>query len=129
MHSDCTLVDAHAAPNFVGQLVLLELVCQEELEPVWCLFHIVGFVLPVEGVYPHGYFMAIPATGDRAFPEEVFFSDIRTIRVMRYRDRQGSGNVLGRITHPTRNRSGAALPAHRDGAAVAMNGSTGEAHP
>jgi hypothetical protein len=66
------------------------------------------------------------------FPNEVFFSDIRTIRAMRYRDRHGSGNVLGRmtLTHCANGSgSGAALPARRNSSTVPANGSTGAAHP
>ncbi|BAP81028.1 hypothetical protein MT1_3854 [Pseudomonas sp. MT-1] len=63
------------------------------------------------------------------YPNEVYFSDICTIRVMRHRDRHGSGNVLGRIALPKHARSRAALPARRDSFTVPSNGSTGAAHP
>ncbi|MCQ3971336.1 hypothetical protein FK511_28910, partial [Klebsiella pneumoniae] len=59
----------------------------------------------------------------------IYFHNIRTIRVMRHRDRRGSGNVLDRLTLPNSARSRAALPARRDSFTVPSNGSTGAAHP
>jgi hypothetical protein len=122
-------VDASTAASYIGKTVLMELVWEQDPEPLWCIYHVVGIVLPVEGVYPHGYFLILSPTGDMSFPQETFFSNIRTIRVMRHRDRQSSGNVLGRIARPNLSVSGAALPARRDGFIVPSNGSTGAAHP
>ncbi len=85
-------------------------------------------MLPVEGVYEHGCFMTLELNAQDEFPNEVFFSNIRAIRVMRHRDRHGSGNVLGRIALPNSARSRAALPARRDSFTVPSNGSTGAAH-
>jgi hypothetical protein len=129
MHSPNTVVQADNATSYIGQTVLLELVCPEEPESHWCCAHIVGVVLPMDGVWSDGYFLAIDAASKRPYPDETFFCDIRTIRVMRYRDRHGSGNVLGQIAHPNLGGSGAALPARRNGSAVPANGSTGAAHP
>ncbi|WP_282339029.1 hypothetical protein [Pseudomonas sp. PS02288] len=115
--------------SYVGQTALVELAWDEEPVGYWRCFHIVGVVLPLSGVYEHAYFMTLSMNGDDKYPNEVFFSDIRTIRVMRHRDRQGSGNVLGRIALPNRSGSGAALPARRNGSIVPSNGSAGAAHP
>ncbi|WP_313514072.1 hypothetical protein [Pseudomonas sp.] len=122
-------LDAATAFNYLSKTVLIELRWDDEPESYWCCEHIVGVVLPMEGVHEHAYFLAINVASDRPYPNEVFFSDIRTIRVMRHRDRQGSGNVLGRIALPNRSGSGAALPARRNGSIVPSNGSTGAAHP
>ena len=47
-----------------------------------------------EGVWDYPYFMAMSFISDGRTPSEIPFMDILTIRVMRYRDRHGSGNVL-----------------------------------
>ncbi|MNJ49257.1 hypothetical protein D3C77_444760 [compost metagenome] len=73
--------------------------------------------------------MAVSFVDDGRTPSEIPFVDILTIRAMRYRDRHGSGNVLGRVALPNAERSGAALPARRDSFTVPSNGSTGAAHP
>lgn len=122
-------IESEKAFGYVGQTVLVELIFDEEPEPYWMCLHVVGVVLPKEGVYEHAFFMVIDPTSKIRSPYEVYFSHIRTIRAMRHRDRHGSGNVLDRMTLPNSFRSGAALPAHRDGGFVAMNGSTGAAHP
>lgn len=129
MHSTFNVVNASNAASFIGQTVLMELAWEQDPEPLWRFFHILGFVLPMEGVYEHGYFLTMDFDGKSRYPDETFFSSIRTIRAIRHRDRQSSGNVLGRMSRPFPLRSGAALPAHRDGSFVAMNGSTGAAHP
>src|SRR5690606_25641898 len=85
--------------------------------------------LPMEGVHDQAYFLTFDLNAQERHPNEVFFSDIRTIRVMRHRDRHGSGNVLGRIALPNSARSRAALPARRNSFTVPANGSTGAAHP
>lgn len=129
MFSPNAAVQASTAAAYVGQTVLLELVLEDEPESIWYCLHIVGVVLPMPGVFEDGYFLAINAASPQRYPDETFFTDIRTIRVMRHRDRHGSGNVLGQIAHPNFGGSGAALPARRNGSAVPANGSTGAAHP
>lgn len=129
MISNPLALDAASALRFLGQFVLIELRWDDEPESHWMCAHIVGLVLPVAGVYEQSYFLAFNVAEGSPFPNEIFFSDIHTIRAMRHRDRQSSGNVLGRMTRPSVSRSGAALPAHRDGGFVAMSGSTGAAHP
>jgi len=129
MGSKPLALDLPTALAFIGQTVLLEQQWDQEPESYWYCMHIVGVVLPMEGVCKHAYFMAVRIGGDDPFPTEVFFSDIRTIRAIRHRDRQSSGNVLGRMTRPYASRSGAALPARRNSFIVPSNGSTGAAHP
>jgi hypothetical protein len=128
MDSSFNVVNASNAASFIGQTVLMELAWEQDPEPLWRCFHILGFVLPMEGVYEHGYFLTMDFDGKSRYPDETFFSSIRTIRAIRHRDRHSSGNVLGRMTRPSASRSGAALPAHRNGY-VPVNGSTGAAHP
>jgi hypothetical protein len=129
MSSDFTVVDASVAMGYVGKTVLVEQVWADDPEPLWSVIQIVGVVLPYQGTYPHGHFLVAPQGRNDKYPDEVFFSDIRTIRVMRHRDRQSSGNVLDRIAHPNLNGSRAALPARRNSFFVTSNGSTGAAHP
>ncbi|MGE8500409.1 MAG: hypothetical protein ACN6O6_23145 [Pseudomonas sp.] len=126
MHSECNVVTPSLAPDYMGKLVLMELVWPDDPDPLWCLFHVVGFVLPVEGVYPHGYFLILSPTGDMTYPEEIFFSNIRTISAMRHRERHGSGNVPGRMTLTHSNGSRAALPARRNSSTVLSNGITAQ---
>ncbi|TRX75348.1 hypothetical protein [Pseudomonas mangiferae] len=128
MASTGIVLDAAAAFAYVGQTVLVELAWDEEPEGYWMCLHIVGVVLPMSGVYEDAYFLTLNMNGQDRYPNEVFFSHIRTIRTMRYRDRQSTGNVLGRMLLPSLPGSGAALPARRNGH-VPANGSTGEAHP
>lgn len=129
MPSQIDVVNASNAASFMGQTVLMELVWEQDPEPIWRCFHILGFVLPIEGIYEHGYFLTMDFDGKSRYPDETFFSSIRTIRAIRHRDRQSSGNVLGRMTRPTLAGSGAALPARRNSSTVPSNGSTGAAHP
>lgn len=124
-----TVVTERNALSYLRKVVLVEMAFDELPEPYWRCYHIVGVVFPVEGVCDQACFMACGINDDSPFPRELFFDDIRTIWALRHRDRQSSGTVLGRIAHPNLWRSGAALPAHRNGAGVAMNGSTGAAHP
>ena len=128
MDSPFDVVNASNAASFIGKTVLMELAWEQDPEPLWRCFHILGFVLPMEGVYEHGYFLTMDFDGKSRYPDETFFSSIRTIRAIRHRDRHSSGNVLGRMSRPSASRSGAALPAHRNGY-VPVNGSTGAAHP
>jgi hypothetical protein len=129
MTSQHAVVDASTAQEYIGQTVLVELHWDDEPESYWYCLHIVGMVVPMEGVYDHGYFLTFDLNAQESHPNEVFFSDIRTIRAMRHRDRHGSGNVLGRIALPNSARSRAALPARRNSFTVPSNGSTGAAHP
>jgi hypothetical protein len=80
------------ARSFLGKSVLMELVFWDTgPEVLWRFFHIVGVVLPLEGVNEQGYFLTMDFNGRSRFPDEVFFSDIRTIRVVPYRDAEGRG--------------------------------------
>ena len=125
-------LDAATALSYIGQTVLLELMWEGDEETFWQCMHIVGVVLPVEGVQDEAYFLGMGIASSTRHANEIYFEDICSIRAMRYRDRHGSGNVLGRmtLTHSTDVAgSGAALPARRDSFTVPANGSTGAAHP
>lgn len=98
-------------------------------ETFWQCMHIVGVVLPVEGVQDEAYFLGMGIASSTRHANEIYFEDICSIRAMRYRDRHGSGNVLGRMTLTHSAGSGAALPARRNSFTVPANGSTGAAHP
>lgn len=129
MSSQPIALDAATAVGYIGQTVLVELVWDSDPEPVWRFKQVVGVVVPIQGVYEDGYFLTVSLTGNTDFPDEIYFDSIRTIRVMRHRDRHGSGNVLDRVALSNSARSRAALPARRDSFTVPSNGSTGAAHP
>lgn len=123
-------LDLATALTYLGRTVLVEQGWEQEPESYWQCVHIVGVVLPMEGVCKHGYFLVIEISNSQNHPHEMYFTDIRTIRAIRHRDRQSSGNVLGRMTRPSSLAvSGAALPARRNSSTVPSNGSTGAAHP
>jgi hypothetical protein len=122
-------LDCATALTYLGKTVLLEQGWRQEPDSFWQCMHIVGVALPIEGICKHAYFLVVEVSNDQQHPNEVFFADIRTIRVIRHRDRHGSGNVLGRIARPNLAGSRAALPARRNSSTVPANGSTGAAHP
>ncbi|PNG14366.1 hypothetical protein [Stutzerimonas stutzeri] len=117
-----------SAMAYLGQTVLMELDMAED-PTFWWLAHIIGIVLAKDGVWDYPYFLVLSHSSEGSTPLEVPFDDILAIRVMRHRDRHGSGNVLGSIALPKHARSRAALPARRDSFTVPSNGSTGAAHP
>jgi len=121
-------LDAETAMTFLGNTVLVELAWDDEPDTYWHCLHVIGVVLPVEGVCDQGYFITVPLSGMQ-HTLEIYFQDVVTIRAIRHRDRQGSGNVLGRMTRPIQEGSRAALPARRNSSTVPSNGSTGAAHP
>lgn len=95
--------DAATAFSYIGQPVLVELVWDGDPEPMWRFKHIVGVVLPVQGVNDIGYFLTVPVIGSADFPDETYFDSIRTIRtlpVIRSRGRCTSGKVLSRLPMP-----------------------------
>ncbi|WP_312381131.1 hypothetical protein [Stutzerimonas balearica] len=94
------LQDAAKALSYFGETVLVELAWDDDRETLWRCYHIVGVVLPVPGVYEHGYFLTMPFADSLDFPAEIYFDSIRTLRPMRQRDRAATGNVLGRIALP-----------------------------
>jgi hypothetical protein len=129
MNNPHVILDAQSSLRYLGETVLVELGWEDDPETVWRLLRVIGVVLPAEGVRDEPHFMTVPVRATDEFANETFWDTIRTIRVMRNRDRHGSGNVLGRIAHSATSRSGAALPARRNSSTVPANGSTGEAHP
>jgi hypothetical protein len=129
MHRPRLQLDAATALGYVGQTVLLETVWDAEPESFWQCVHIVGVLLPTPDMKGAPCFLAVEVSSSTRNPNEFYFDDICTIRAMRYRDRHGSGNVLGRMTLTHSEGSRAALPARRNSSTVPSNGSTGAAHP
>jgi hypothetical protein len=121
--------DAATAISYIGKTALMELRWDDEPESVFQVMHVVGVVLPMEGICDHACFMAVYFDTTDPYPERVFFHEIRNIWAVLHRDRHGSGNVLGCIAHPNSAESGAELPARRNSSTVPSNGSTGAAHP
>ncbi len=106
MNSACAALDAQSALRYLGQTVLSEMVFDEAPDPIWRWVRVVGVVLPAEGLRGGPHFLTLKPGAEKAFADEAFWENIRTIRVMRYRDRHGSGNVLGRLARPPLNRRG-----------------------
>ncbi|WP_417701393.1 hypothetical protein [Pseudomonas sp.] len=93
MSKPALVFDPVTAIGFIGQTVLMELRWDDDNEMLWCCYHIVGVVLPVPGVFEHGYFLIMPFDGSEDLPLEVYFDSINTIRVVR--DRHATGKALG----------------------------------
>ncbi|MBT8767570.1 hypothetical protein [Metapseudomonas boanensis] len=127
MTSPRSIVNPATAASLIGQTVMVELVLEEEPESLWRCFHIVGLVAPVPGLVKEGHFLVFNAFQDEQFPNEIFWSDIRTLTTLHRRPLEGTDQLppaLGGLI-----RSGAALPARRNSSTVPANGSTGAAHP
>ena len=93
MNSRPLVLDTESALPYLGKTVLVELAWEQDPESLWCCMHIVGIVLPLAGIQEEAYFLVKQVASDEPFPNEMFWSNIRTIRVMRYRDRYGYGSV------------------------------------
>ncbi|MGF0337100.1 hypothetical protein [Ectopseudomonas toyotomiensis] len=125
-------LDAATALSYVGKTVLVETAWDAEPESFWQCIRIVGVLIPAPDMQGAPCFLGVELSSSTSNPSEFYFDNICSIRAMRYRDRHGSGNVLGRmtLTHSADGSgSGAALPARRNSSTVPANGSTGEAHP
>ncbi|MNR38688.1 hypothetical protein D3C85_1568110 [compost metagenome] len=127
MSSPCPAVTPDRAAAYLGQTVLVELILEEEPESLWRCFHIVGVVVPVEGLVKDGHFLVLNALRPERFPSEVYWDDIHTLAPIHQRATGGAElapRTLGGLI-----RSGAALPARRNRISIPSNGSTGAAHP
>ncbi|MDA8485961.1 hypothetical protein NNO07_23095, partial [Pseudomonas resinovorans] len=123
MTSQPLALNAGIATSLIGQTVMMELVWEQDPEPLWRCFHIVGVVVPLEGLVEEGHFLVLNALQTERFPSEVFWSNIRTLTTLHRRPLEGSDQIspaLGGLI-----RSGAALPARRNSSTVPANGSTG----
>lgn len=81
--------DAAAALSCLGQTVLMELVWEGDPQTLWGYYHIVGVVMPVEGIYDHGHFLVLSAVSLEPFPTEVFWSNIRSMTTLHQRSLEG----------------------------------------
>ncbi|MDN4144845.1 hypothetical protein [Pseudomonas solani] len=75
-------VDTRTALVNLGQTVVMELHWEEVPHPLFCCYHIVGVVVPVEGICEEGYFLVKNALAPGPFPDELFWSDIRRMKVL-----------------------------------------------
>jgi hypothetical protein len=98
MSKPALVFDPISAIGFIGQTVLVELVWEGDPEPIWRFKHIVGVVVPVQGVNEVGYFLTLPVIGSADFPDEIYFDSIHTIRAIR--DRHAPAKVLGCLPLP-----------------------------
>ncbi|WP_422910159.1 hypothetical protein ACOCLD_18135 [Pseudomonas sp. MAC6] len=122
-------LDTATALSFVGKTALVETTWDAEPESFWQCIHIVGVLLPMPDMQGAPCFLGVEISSSTRNPNEFYFEDICTIRAIRHRDRQRSGNVLGRMSLTHSDGSRAALPARRNSSTVPSNGSTGAAHP
>jgi hypothetical protein len=81
MHKSPIQFDTATAMAYVGQAVSMELYVDEDEPPYTCCKHIVGLVLPKDGVWDFPYFMTMSLTPDGRTPFEVPFDDILSIRI------------------------------------------------
>lgn len=81
MSSQAVGLDVLSAVAFLGEPVLVELVWDDDPDPFWRFGHVIGVVLPVEGVHEQA-FLIVKSPGEE-YPLEVFLSDIQSIRVSR----------------------------------------------
>lgn len=82
-------LNAETAVTFLGNTVLVELAWDDEPGTYWHCLHVVGVVLPVEGICDQGYFITVPLSG-MAHILEIYFQDVVTIRAIRKRDRRAA---------------------------------------
>lgn len=78
-------MDTATALSYLGQTVLMELGWDDYPQPIWRCLHVLGVVLPKEGVYDHGHFMVINALNPEEFLQEIFWDDIRTLQSVQLR--------------------------------------------
>lgn len=77
--------DVTEACGYLGKTVLVELVFDDPDDGqivIWSFVQIAGVVLALEGVYQHPHFMVFSASECQQYPDEMFWSDIRTIKVL-----------------------------------------------
>lgn len=72
---------ARALAN-LGQTVVMELHWEEVPHPLFCCYHIVGVVVPLEGICEEGYFLVKNALAPGPFPDELFWSNILRMKVL-----------------------------------------------
>ncbi|BAN50128.1 hypothetical protein [Metapseudomonas resinovorans] len=71
--------------SFLGQTVLAELVWDDVPRSLWRCYHIMGVVVPLEGIYEAGHFLVMDALEGGRFPEELFWVDIHSITTLERR--------------------------------------------
>lgn len=80
----CSLTESEAVV-LLGKTVLVELAWHEDPEPLWRCVHIAGVVLTLQGIYHDPHFMVFSATRTQTYPDEMFWSHIRTLKVLEAR--------------------------------------------
>ncbi|MCP1620141.1 MULTISPECIES: hypothetical protein [Pseudomonadaceae] len=71
--------DAAAAFDYLGQTVVMELRWDDQPESIWRIYHVLGLVAPMAGVYETGHFLVLDAVNGGDFPDEIFWDTIRTL--------------------------------------------------
>ncbi|MCY1292210.1 hypothetical protein D9M69_538870 [compost metagenome] len=89
MASPAPALNAVTATSLIGQTVMVELVWEQDPKTIWRRFHIVGVVMPLEGLVEEGHFLVLSALQPERFPHEVFWSNIRTLTTLHRRPLAG----------------------------------------
>ncbi|MGC8102746.1 hypothetical protein A7D27_26620 [Pseudomonas sp. 1D4] len=71
--------NAAAALDYLGQTVVMELRWAAESTSTWGIYHVLGLVVPMAGVYESGHFLVMDAVNGGDFPDEIFWDTIRTL--------------------------------------------------
>lgn len=82
--------DVTDAVSYLGKTVLVELAWDDPDDgkfELWRIVRVVGVVLALEGVYEHPHFMVFDFSRPQAFPDEMMWEHIRTVRVIESRTR------------------------------------------
>lgn len=74
--------DFPTAISLLGKTALVELKWTGDPAPVWVCVHIIGVVLAVEGIYEHPHFMTLDAFEPQPFPNEMFWTNIRSLQAL-----------------------------------------------
>lgn len=80
-------LDAETAVTFLSNTVLVELAWDDEPGTYWHCLHVIGVVLPVEGICDQGYLITVPLSGMQ-HTLEIYIQDVVTIRAIRHPDWQ-----------------------------------------
>lgn len=73
--------DLPTAIALLGKTVEVELTWEEDPQPLLCRTRIVGLVIGVPGVYEHPHFLTVDIDEPSRYPEELFWSQIRRLRM------------------------------------------------
>ena len=71
--------DVTGAMDFVGRTVLVEFGFPDDPDPIWACFRVAGVVFAQQGYCQDPHFLVYRAFAPERHPNELFWSDIRTL--------------------------------------------------